>query len=199
MSALLLRPAYASRSAEQASGIRSAPERAFDCDDGRFEQSRVGAERGQELGDGAAGAGIAQLGRDLVERDEDEGALGEAGMRDFEVQLADEPIAIKKDIEIEGARAVGNGVSTVAAEFALEREEGAEQVAWGEVGFNGDDGVDEAGLIGDADGRGGVQRGAGSDAAERGKAFNRSGERGCRRAGGAGKIGAEGEVGEGQT
>ena len=95
---------------------------------------------------------------DLSERDEDEGAGREAGMRDFEVGLGDDLIAEEEDVEVEGAGAVAKAGCAVAAEFALDGEEIFEEGARGEVGFEGDDGVEEAGLVGETDGLGGVER-----------------------------------------
>ena len=101
------------------------------------------------------------MGCDLVERDEDEGALGEARVRDDETGAADDEIAVEQDVEVEGARAVGEAVGAVAAEVLFDEEQGAEQFEWGEIGFEGGGGVEKAGLVGESDGRGGVERGAG--------------------------------------
>ena len=60
------------------------PESAFEGDDGGGGFGGAGRERGEELGDGFAGVGIAEIGRDFVERDEDKGALGEARVGNFE-------------------------------------------------------------------------------------------------------------------
>jgi hypothetical protein len=62
--------------------------------------------------------------------------------------------------------------------------------------FESYNGIREAGLRFESDGRGGVERGARGDAAKSGEAFSSGGERGLRRAGRAEKVGAEGDVGE---
>ena len=141
------------------------------------------------------------MGSDFGEGDEDEGALGEAGVRDFEAGLREDEIAVEKDVKVEGAGTVGEGGGAVAAEEALDGKERFEEDARGERGVECNDGVEEAGLInktgGEADGGGGVKRGAGSDAAEGGEVIKCSGESGSGRAGGAGQVCAEGDVHEG--
>jgi hypothetical protein len=135
------------------------------------------------------------MGSDFSKGNEDKGALGEAGVRDFEPGLRKEKIAVEKDVKVEGAGTVGEGGGAVAAEEALDGEKCVEEGARGEIGFEGDNGVEEAGLISEADGGGGVERGTGGDAADRGEAFGGCGERGVGRAGGAGQVCAEGDVG----
>jgi hypothetical protein len=57
------------------------------------------------------------MGSNLVERYQNEGALGEARVRHFKAGLAEHEIAIEDEIEIECTRTVGDGVEPVAAEF----------------------------------------------------------------------------------
>lgn len=92
-----------------------------------------------------------------MKRDEDKGAPGKARMRDLQAGFAKDQVAIEEDVEIEGPRAVGKVGDAVAAEFALEGEKSAEQFERAEIGFKGNDGVEKPGLIGEADGRGGVE------------------------------------------
>jgi hypothetical protein len=87
-------------------------------------------------------------------------------MRDFEAGFREDEVGVEEEVEVEGAGAVGEGGGAVAAEEALDGKEGLEKDARGEIGREGDDGVEEAGLIGKADRRGGVERGAGGDAPE---------------------------------
>ena len=136
---------------------------------------------------------------DFVERNEDEGALGEARVGDLETGLGDDEIAVEKDVEVEGARAIGNGGGAIAAEFALDGEEGGEEIAGSKRGFEGEGGVEEERLIGEADGGGGVERRLRGDAADCGEARGSRGERGFRGAGGAGEIGSEGDGREGHA
>jgi hypothetical protein len=70
---------------------------------------------------------------------------------DVEVGFVEDEVSIEQNVEIESARAVGNSGGAVAAEFALDGEEGGEEGSGGEIGFEGDDGVDKARLIGKAD------------------------------------------------
>jgi len=175
------------------------PERACDADD----RARIGGgwEIGEELSGGEAGAGIDDVGSDFNEGDKDESALGEAGMREFEVELREDEVAVEEEIEVEGARAVGEAGGAVAAEEALDGKQGVEEDARGEIGRESNDGVEEAGLgskaRGKTNGGGGVERGVCGDAAERGEVREDGGERGVGIAGRAGEVGAEGDVGEG--
>lgn len=148
----------------------------------------------EELSDGAAAAGIDEGGRDFRQGHEDEGALGEAGMGQLQAGLAEAEVAEEKQIEIEGAGAVGQAARAVAAVPGLDGEQAHEQSARGKAGLQGDDGVDEAGLVRDADRRGGVKRRPGADLPERGERVERGGEGGLRSAAGAGKVGAEADV-----
>jgi hypothetical protein len=65
----------------------------------------------------------------------------------------------------------------------------------GQIGFESNDSVDEARLIGESDGLSGIERGTGREAAQRCEAPRGCGQRGLRRAGGAGEIGAHSDVG----
>lgn len=152
---------------------------------------------GEELCSGEAGARIDGVGSDFGEGDEDKGALGEAMMRDFEVELREDEVVVEEEIEVEGAGAVGDGAGAIAAEVALDGKERVEKDARGESGGESDDGVEEAWLIGKADRRSGVKRGAGGDAAVRSEEREGGGERCVGWAGGAGEVGAEGDVGKG--
>jgi hypothetical protein len=136
------------------------------------------------------------MGRNFVQGNKNKGALGKARVRNFESRFAEHKIAVENEIEIESTRAVGDGVEAVAAEFLLDGEKCAEKLERGERRFKRESGVEEARLIGEADGRGGVERRAGCDAAERGEA-REGGGKGCiGGAGGAGNVRAEGDVGE---
>ena len=134
------------------STLISAPMGALDREDGIIGRW-FGGQIVQQLCDGVSAARIAEAGSDFVERDEDEGALGEARMRDFETGQAEDEIAVEENVEVEGARAVAHAGGAVAAELALDEENGAQQFERRESGFKSDDGVEEAGLIGQGDGR----------------------------------------------
>ena len=132
----------------------------------------------------------------LGEGDEDELALGEAGVREEEAGFVDLMGAVKEEVEVEGAGSVGEGVGAVAAKFELDDKEGLEEGEGGEGGLKLEDGVDEVGLVGKADGGGAVKGGAAGDAAELAEAEGGGGEGGLRGADGAGEVGAEADVGE---
>jgi len=132
--------------------------RALDGNDGWGGRFAIGRQAGEELGHGTPGAGIAQVRRDFMERDEDKGALGKAWMRDFQGGFAENQVAIEEDVEIERARAVGKSCDAVAAEFALEGEKSAKELERAKIGLKGNDSVEKSGLIGETDGRGGVER-----------------------------------------
>jgi hypothetical protein len=72
------------------------PEGARDADD----HAGIGGgwEISEKFGGGKSGARIDGVGRDFGERDEDEGTLGEARMRDFEVELREDEVAVEEQI-----------------------------------------------------------------------------------------------------
>ena len=142
---------------------------------------------------------MAEIGRDFVERHENEGAPGKPRMRDFKAGFVKNRIAIKQDVEIERAWAVERARGAFTAEGVLNGEQTVQQIVRREMRFQRDHGIREAGLRFESDGRGGVERGARGDAAKSGEAFSSGGERGLRRAGRAEKVGAEGDVGEGHA
>jgi hypothetical protein len=47
---------------------------------------------------GETGAGIDGIGGDFDKGDEDEGALGETGMRDFEIELRKDEVAVEEEV-----------------------------------------------------------------------------------------------------
>lgn len=136
----------------------ACPVRALDGNDGWGDRFAIGWQAGEELGHGAPGAGIAQVGRDFMERNQDKGALGKARVGDFQGGFAEDQVAIEEDVEVESARAVGKAGDAVAAEFALEGKKSAEELKRAEIGFKGNDSVEKPGLIGETDGRSGIER-----------------------------------------
>lgn len=136
------------------------------------------------------------MGRDFGDRNEDEGALGEARMRNFESRVGENEIAIEQDVEVKGAGAIGDGGRAIAAEDALDGEENVEDRMRGEIGFKRDDGVEKARLIGEANWHGGIEGRTRGDAAGFCDLLERGGERGVWRPGGAGKVCAESDEGE---
>lgn len=63
------------------------------------------------------------LRRDLVERNEDECALGQAGMRNFKIGLTELKVSDHQDIQIEGARAVADTCGAITAELTFNIEQ----------------------------------------------------------------------------
>jgi hypothetical protein len=133
---------------------------------------------------------------DFSERDENEGAFGETWMREFEAGFTEDQVVVEEKIEVEGAGTVGNGGNAVAAKVALDVEESSEEFAGGKRGIEEDDGVEETGLVGEANGRSGVERGAGRNATAGSEAGHGCGKGRVGRAGGAGDVGAESEGGK---
>ncbi len=77
-----------------------------------------------------------------------------ARVRDVQAGLAENEIAIKSDVQIEGAGTVGDDGRTIAAEIALDGEEHAEQFERGEQGIESYDSIEESGLLCETDGGG---------------------------------------------
>lgn len=140
---------------------------------------------------------MTEIGRDFVERHENEGAVGKTRVWDFKAGLAKNHIAIKQDVEIERAWTVGRARGAITAEFELDGENSVQQFLWRKMRFEGDHGIREAGLIRESDGRGGVERRARGDLAKSGQAFGGCGEGSLRRAGRAEKVRAERNVSKG--
>ena len=132
---------------------------------------------------------------DLGEWDQDEGSLGKARVRDFESRLAEDEIAEEENIEVEGAGAVGDAGGAVTAEAVFDCEQSAEQFSRRQIRFERENCVDKAGLAGEPDGSGGVERRPRGDAAQRFEALRCGGQRSLGRAGAAGQVGTEADVG----
>jgi hypothetical protein len=151
------------------------------------------------LCNGKVGARIAEGGSDFGEGYEDEGALREAGMRNFKAGLRENEIAVQENVEVEGAGAVGDSRGAITAEEAFDEKKGGEKGARRERRVKGDDCIEEARLVWDADGGSGIKgrtRGGASDGRE---VREGRGERGVWMAGGTGKIGAKADIGEGHA
>jgi hypothetical protein len=148
---------------------------------------------------GETGTRIAESGSDFVEGHEDEGALCETGMGNFKAGLREDEIAVEENVEVEGAGTVGDGGGAIPAEDTFDEKEGCEEGSRSERGFKDDYGIQEAGLICEADGRSGIERRSRGDASDGLEFWEGRGERGVGMAGEAGKVGAEGDVGEGHV
>ena len=116
-------------------------------------------------------------------------------MGDFEIGRGEDEIAVEQDVQVEGARAVGEAGGAVTAEVALDGQQLGEQPLRIEFRLQSDDGIDEARLRGKAHRLSGVKRRAGGEAAQGLKAQRGRGERGWRWTSGAGQVGTHPDVG----
>lgn len=106
------------------------------------------------------------FGCNFSQRGEDEAAFGHARVREGERGGVEDGVGGEEEIEVEGAGAVGGGVGAVASEGAFDGEKFAEDFGGRAVGLEQQCGVEEVGLVGEADGRGAVEGGDGGDASE---------------------------------
>jgi hypothetical protein len=148
---------------------------------------------------GKTGTRVAEIWSDFGEGYEDEGALREAGMRNFKAGLRKDEIAVEENVEVEGAGAVGDGCVAITAEEALDEKEGGEEGSRSQRGIKDDDGIQEAGLMGKADRGSGIERRTRGDTSDGGELREGGDERGIGMACEAGKVGAEGDVGDGHA
>ena len=116
-------------------------------------------------------------------------------MRNLKAGLADPLVSIHKDIQVQGARAIANCGEAITPEFLFQPKQPVEQGTGVEIGFESHDGVEETGLVGETDGFGGVERGAGNDASERFQPFSGGGKGGFGVSGGAVNVRAHTDVG----
>ncbi len=71
----------------------------------------------EEVGHEAAACRVPHVGRDLGQRDKDEGALVETGVRQRQVGGRQDQAVVEEEIEVKPARSVGEGAD--AAEVGL--------------------------------------------------------------------------------
>jgi hypothetical protein len=90
---------------------------------------------------GETGTRIAEIGSDFGERYENKGALRKAGMWNFKAGLGMDEIAVKEDVEVEGARAIGDGHGAITTEEPLDEKEGGEQGSRSQRGIKDNDGI----------------------------------------------------------
>lgn len=70
-------------------------------------------------------------------------------MRNFQSRLANEAIAVKQDVEVQGARTVENTGGAVSAEFLLDAHKAVEKGMRIQFRLQGDGGIDEPRLGGE--------------------------------------------------
>ena len=111
----------------------------------------------------AALSGDVERGSNVGQRNQDEGAFGDAGMGDGEARVMDDFLSVEEDVEVQGARAVFFRADASVCGF--DGVQCGKQAAGRQGGVVGAYGVQEIGLFGDAEGRGAVER-RGGDFAE---------------------------------
>jgi len=89
---------------------------------------------------------MAEFGGNLGQGGEHEPAPRQLRMRDVEIFLRKDEIAVEQQIEIEHAGPLGRGAGAVAAEANLKREEHAQQKFRRQSGVERGHGIDERGL-----------------------------------------------------
>ena len=101
-----------------------------------------------------------EVGVEVGEGLQHEAPFGEAGVGHGEALGIDALIVVGEDVEVDGARSPAT--AGAAADGVLDGLEGVEEGDRFEVGFGEEDGVEEGGLVGDADGGGLVEGGEAS-------------------------------------
>ncbi len=134
-----------------------------------------------------------------MKRSQNKSALGKSGMRNFKIVFADGQVAVKKNVEIEGARAVCKSRRPHAAELAFHGQQSFQQTARRQLRFERHNGVQKPRLVGKADWRGGVKRRAPDHAPKRAKLRRRGGQCSFRHARRAGQVRAKSDVSDGHT
>ena len=99
---------------------------------------------------------------DFGERDEDEVSQKHAGMWDLEIGSGDGVVAVEEDVQVDQARAFGEGF--FAAHLRFDVAECREELRGREIGLRFEDGVEEPGLIEIINGLGFVDAGDSCDA-----------------------------------
>jgi len=120
------------------------------------DEAAVGGMGKEFRGVGRPG-GMAESGSDFGQGCEDEIAQEHARMGNLEVGRIDDVVAVEKDVEIDEARAFGEGF--FAAHLRFDVAEGSEELRSREVSLRFEDGVKEPGLVKVIDGFGFVDAG----------------------------------------
>ena len=144
---------------------------------------------------GFSGPGVRGVRGNLAQRYQNKGPHGQARVWDFKAGQAELDVVKEKNVEIERPGSVSDACRAVAAELELDRQQFRKQLPRLQLGFESDYGIHEAGLIGESNRLGPVERGKGGHAAQRFKAQGGGGESGLRWAAQAGKICAHADVG----
>ena len=129
-----------------------------------------------------------------MERYEHEGAFRKPRVRNIEVGLVEYIVTIEQQVEVEGAGPVGNRGRTIAPEVALDSQKRRQQGGGRQLSFEGNHGIQEAGLIGKSHRGCGIQRGSAQDLADGREAIDCGGQRGLWRSRRAGHVGPHPDV-----
>jgi len=129
-----------------------------------------------------------------MERNQDESALRQPRVRNLKTRLADLHVPEEQNIQIERARAVGDGAGPVSSKLLFDGQQAFQQLLGLKLCFQGDHRVDKARLRGKSDRFGGVERRPAGDVTERFKTGGSCGESGLRRACTTGDVRAHGDV-----
>lgn len=149
----------------------------------------------QQLLHGPLTGRIHQIGCNLGQWNQDKSAGSEPRVRNVQVELVKDIVAEEEQVQVQRARPIGNACAAVAPELTLDPEQAFQQAARAEFGFEGHNGVHEAGLVGVSHGFGGVDRRAADNAAQGPQAFCRCFKRGVGRPEGCGHVPAHANVG----
>ena len=108
---------------------------------------------------GGAETGQDQRGVNLEQRSQYEGTLMHAWVGQGQLAVVEHRVAMEQQIEIEGARGVGNASHTAMTCF--NRQKLVQQRKGRELGVDGDHSIDKVRLVEEPDGRASVKGGAG--------------------------------------
>ena len=140
-----------------------------------------------------ASPGNATVRSDFDQRREDEGAQVHARVRQLKSRAVDYLFVVEQQVEVERARRVV--IIAPPSELAFDGEQRAEQIVRRECRCELGDGVDEVGLVGNADRRRAVERRGAQQLRLRQRGEGR--ESGADLGGRIGEVGAERDVGKG--
>jgi hypothetical protein len=116
-------------------------------------RGKAGPQLQQQFFHLCARSGVPRVRGYLIEGNKHESALSQAGMWNLKARLAHRQIAIQKNVQIQGARAIQNGADAVPSEVTFNGEQRIQQVAGAELCFDCGCRIQESRLVGIADGR----------------------------------------------
>lgn len=117
-----------------------------------FADSRPGRKGVAQLANGLLENGMVKVRCDFSHRLEDKTALVHGGMRNGKGGEVDHSVAKEKDIDVDGARALGLCSLAIAAERPLDLHDGRKELPRHLFRFESYGAVQEPGLVGKVDG-----------------------------------------------